>query len=98
MKRTKEVKPGSRRTKVRSRRRDGRGLQGEGSWLVVSDVAPTQRSVSNHVAAAARSGSQMAPDSPHFSSLPCATPVRYYPRQEPNRLTAHAEICAGGAG
>jgi hypothetical protein len=65
---------------------------------VVSDVAQTQQSAPGHVGADVPASRQMAPGSPNSSSLPCATPVRHYPRQEPSALAAHAGICAGDVG
>jgi hypothetical protein len=98
MARVKNVKAASEQTNLRSQRHDARGFQGEGSSPVVSDVAQTQQSAPDHVGADVSAGRQMAPESPHSSSLPCETPVRHYPRQEPSALAAHAGICAGGAG
>ena len=98
MARAKKVKAGSRRTRLRSRRRDARGFQGEGSPPVVWDVAQTQQSTSSHLGADVPAGRQMAPESPHSPFLPCGTPVRHYPRHESSALAAHAGICTGVPG
>jgi len=66
---------------------------------VVSDVARTERSAPGHVGADAPARRQMAPRSPHSSSLPCVTPVRLSPEAGGQCVSSACwDLCWGLAG
>lgn len=79
-------------------RSDVRCVQAEDHSIVVSDVTQAEPEASAHLEAHVQASHALATESPDSTSLPIEAFVRYYPRQEPSALAAHAGICAGGAG